>query len=144
MKLFHFLLFITLIVFLNGKQFQLMRTTFNSEKTLVEDTILSKELFSNNEFPCTQWKSITNAKIFELLRRLDTISHQDQIKCFGSFDCGIKGELIFNKKLYNYHINAGGWVNLNRNEETIRLGSFQKKDTLDTFLSVYYCDTDWD
>ena len=81
--------------------------------------------------------------ILNFIYRFDKISSEEFIKCYSTFNQKVTGKLRYQNQIYEYEVNAGGWITLNSKEKSILLGSKNKKDTLSNFISVYYCDEDW-
>ena len=86
------------------------------------------------------WKVPTKESIITFLKRLPEISTQEWHTCYGSFQSNVKGSLRYKNHIYEYEVNAGGWIYLSSKEKTKILGSKDKRDTISNFISVYYCD----
>lgn len=119
-----------------------------NEKDVVQDTrqvildsVLSYDLYINSE-ACVGWHK-SKINIINKIKEFEEISSYEWHQCYGSYECGVKGELIFSNLLYKYHLNAGGWLHLIGEKEEKFLGTKDKKDTLN-FLSIYFCDEMWD
>ena len=86
------------------------------------------------------WKVPAKEAIITFLKRLPEISTQEWHTCYGSFQSNVKGSLRYKNHIYEYEVNAGGWIYLSSKEKTKILGSKDKRDTISNFISVYYCD----
>lgn len=115
------------------------------EFPLGNDSIISYTVYNNaDDEPCKNWTVINKDQILGLLQDFVEFDSYEWNLCFGTFECGARGELVHNKTLYKYNLNAGGWISLSDKNGQKFLGSINKKDTLNYFISVYYCDEDWD
>lgn len=113
-------------------------TTFYFSKG--EDEILSytpNEDVKEVEF---SWKLPNKDSIMIFLKRFSEISTQEWNMCYGTFQSNVKGYLRYKNHIYEYEVNAGGWIYLSSKEKTKIFGSKDKKDTINNFISVYYCD----
>ena len=90
-----------------------------------------------------KWDAPLKDSILNFIYRFDKISSEEFIKCYSTFNQKVTGQLRYQNQIYEYEVNAGGWITLNSKEKSILLGSKNKKDTLSNFISVYYCDEDW-
>ena len=90
-----------------------------------------------------KWDAPLKDSILNFIYRFDKISSEEFIKCYSTFNQKVTGKLRYQNQIYEYEVNAGGWITLNSKEKRILLGSKNKKDTLSNFISVYYCDEDW-
>jgi hypothetical protein len=90
-----------------------------------------------------KWNAPLKDSILNFIYRFDKISSEEFIKCYSTFNQKVTGKLRYQNQIYEYEVNAGGWITLNSKEKSILLGSKNKKDTLSNFISVYYCDEDW-
>ncbi len=90
-----------------------------------------------------KWDAPLKDSILNFIYRFDKISSEEFIKCYSTFNQKVIGKLRYQNQIYEYEVNAGGWITLNSKEKSILLGSKNKKDTLSNFISVYYCDEDW-
>lgn len=90
-----------------------------------------------------KWDAPLKDSILNFIYRFDKISSEEFIKCYSTFNQKVTGKLRYQNQIYEYEVNAGGWITLNSKEKSILLGSKNKKDTLSNFISVYYCDEDW-
>lgn len=108
------------------------------------DTILSYNVYSNSKDErCESWRSTKTLNILGFIKDFKELSVQEWHQCFGHFPCGIRGELIYGNERLRYNLNSGGWLYLKGKNYEKYLGSINKKDTLETFISVYYCDEEW-
>lgn len=108
-----------------------------------KDVVLSYEKFCNDNCSdelCKKWKAPHKDSIFKFIERFEEIDSYTWNQCFGHFQCGIRGTLKHQNIIYDYFLNAGGWLTLSANGTTQIFGSKQQKDTLSNFISVYYCD----
>lgn len=107
------------------------------------DTVLSYETYNqSDDSDCNNW--INNPKdVLDLANRFYRISGYEWNQCYGTFECGIKGELVLKGILYEYNLNAGGWMHLKSTQQEMYLGAKEKIDT-SQFISIYYCDETWD
>lgn len=90
-----------------------------------------------------KWNAPLKDSKLNYIYRFDKISSEEFIKCYSTFNQKVTGKLRYQNQIYEYEVNAGGWITLNSKEKSILLGSKNKKDTLSNFISVYYCDEDW-
>lgn len=112
----------------------------------VIDSLMSFNLYDTSKDSISKKWFIKKSSILKHLKEFDTISNYDWHQCYGSYECGVKGKVIHRNKLFNYHLNAGGWIHLitaNNTKEEIFLGARNPKDTIN-FLSIYFCDENWD
>lgn len=127
---------------------ELVKKTSNQQVVipinLHKDTILSYEYYNDNleDNVCKNWVD-TPKDILDLSNRLYEISGYEWNQCYGTFACGIKGKLILNGSLYDYNLNAGGWLRLNSKEIEIYLGAKAITES-SQFISTNYCDEEWD
>lgn len=117
------------------------------KQSISKDTIISYNFFFDKECNDEHIKKRENLyhdSIFKYIKRFKEIDSYTWGHCFGHFKCQGKGYLIYQNHGYEYEINAGGWIKLiSKNNKIKLLGSMDKKDTVN-FISVYYCDEDWD
>ncbi len=112
--------------------------------SLDKDSIISFEMYQNdNELMCRNWNFINKEEIFDFLISFEEFSPYEWNQCFANFSCGFKGKMIYKKILYQYDLNAGGWLHLKSEKDEKFLGSKRDVDTL-KFISIYYCNKDWD
>lgn len=108
-----------------------------------KDTIFRYEFFCDENCTdklCQHWKAPHKDSVLQIIKRLKPIDGRTWHYCYGHFQCGVKGIIRYNDSLYNYHLNAGGWLNLSSESGSKFYGSMDKKDTINNFISVYYCD----
>ncbi len=105
--------------------------------------ILSYKTYSNDNI-CKTWNPTRKDSILKYLNSFTPIAPYTWQHCYGHFECGVKGKLLYRDTIFKYEVNAGGWISL-RTKDTIYLfGSMNPKDTIQNFISVYYCDEEWD
>ncbi|WP_196893960.1 hypothetical protein [Aureivirga marina] len=114
-----------------------------SNNSMERDSIISFKFFDTTNDTLIHKLKINEKDVLKYLKEFDTLTKYDWNQCFGNFAFGYKGKLINNKKIYNYEINAGGWIYLFNENSEIYLGTKNKKDTIN-FKSIYFCDEDWD
>lgn len=108
-----------------------------------KDTIFHYEFFCNencSDILCKEWKAPHRDSILKFIDRFESIDSYTWNQCYGHFQYGVKGILRYENNIYNYHLNAGGWLVLSSGKITQFFGSMNKKDTINNFISVYYCD----
>ncbi len=105
--------------------------------------ILSYTAYSNDE-ACKKWTPPNKNKILKYLKRLTPIDTYTWQHCYGHFACGVKGLLLYRDTIFKYEVNAGGWISLRTKDKEYLFGSMNPKDTIQNFISVYYCNEDWD
>ncbi|MBV7440712.1 hypothetical protein KRX57_04705 [Weeksellaceae bacterium TAE3-ERU29] len=116
------------------------------EVVVSKDRVLSYQFYNNEENINKRINSnLYKDSIFEYINRFKEVDSYTWGQCFGHFKCYAKGNLMYKGVVYEYEINAGGWIKLTSNHKEVKfLGSMNKKDTINSFLSVYYCDEDWE
>lgn len=108
-----------------------------------KDSILSYSIYSNDK-KFKNWEAPKRDSIIKYINDFESFDLHTWNQCFGTFNCGVRGKIRYNNSIYDYNLNAGGWVKLKTKSTTKILGSRNKRDTINKFISVYYCDEDWD
>ena len=108
-----------------------------------KDTVLSYHTYNKiDETDCKNWIN-TPKNVLDFVNRLHEISGYEWNQCYGTFECGVKGEVVLKGILYEYNLNAGGWMHLNSEKQEMYLGAKSITDASE-FISIYYCDGTWD
>lgn len=74
-----------------------------------------------------KWNAPLKDSILNFIYRFDKISSEEFIKCYSTFNQKVIGKLRYQNQIYEYEVNAGGWITLNSKEKSILLGSKNKK-----------------
>ncbi|MBS9463655.1 hypothetical protein KIM67_14645 [Flagellimonas sp. 389] len=111
---------------------------------MTKDSVLSYSIYNNNieDKDCKNWVNVSK-DILDISYRLHEISSYEWNQCYGTFDCGIKGKLILNDTIYDYNLNSGGWMRLSSNGKEVYLGAKAITES-SRFISINYCDEEWD
>jgi len=80
-----------------------------------KDTVLTYQVFKTKEKQCYTWEVPPKQSILLLLKMSDEISGREWNVCYGDWQCGVRGILIFKGQKYKYSLDACGWIILNRN-----------------------------
>lgn len=100
----------------------------------------------NSQFPiincqiCKEWSKPKESEIEGIIYKLDTINRFEWNDYFSHINnCGLKGGIVIENDSYEFYLNAGGWMTLNRNENEIILGC-RDDSCRDSFYSIKLTD----
>lgn len=114
----------------------------NTDK-LANRIVVSQSYVKANDSICISWEAPQSKEIFQYLSAFDKIEPYEWNQCYANLNCGIKGSLIYENEMFEFDLNAGGWIKLVDGNQ--RETYFGCKDNHNTrFISTYYCDEDWD
>lgn len=111
----------------------------NNEGEVFSDTVLSMKTVKSKELQCVDWKEPEKADILRLLGALQEVSGREWNDCYGDWNCGLEGELIFKGKKCYYRLDAGGWIILNDGNEQ-RYFACKNDSCWKYFPSECFCD----
>lgn len=119
------------------------KTTNSVQVELIRslDTLIIQNNYRNDSL-CWNWEIPNDNELVRYLNEFDTLSSYEWNHCHANYDCAIKGTLVINQEQYEFELNAGGWIHLIGKDEMF-LSTKNPEDTL-SFVSIYYCENDWD
>lgn len=114
---------------------------FHNASFQEQPRVLELNLHIGDEY-CQDW-DLSADQILYFLKSFDTLTSYDRNMCYGVFNCEVNGTILVENKIYQYSVNAGGWLRIKIGSEEKYLGSNSPKDSL-FFISVNYCGENWD
>jgi len=107
-------------------------------KLFPEDSIISYEIKRAKDKNCSNWQIPPKSELIKIITTFYEISGNEWNGCYGDWNCGIEGQMIFQSKKYNFRLDAGGWIILFNKKEQRYFGCMNP-DCKKYFPSDCFC-----
>jgi hypothetical protein len=110
-------------------------------KLFPEDSIISYQIKRATDKNCSNWQIPPKSDLIKIITTFYEISGNEWNGCYGDWNCGIEGQMVFQSKKYNYRLDAGGWIILFNKKEQRYFGC-KNPDCKKYFPSDCFCNED--